>query len=159
MKLRRLIKPRGMVRDARGRRVPAVTAKEIARTDGKGVDDRRRTVAKSIRKMHRDIAWSIAGANVVWLFVIAAVWNRFEDKIIGRHAFQDWPRLGALILLIAIVAIVCLWLAKGRSARRRADIAVAEGFCGSCGYDLQGLTSSKKQRLVTCPECGSVWRR
>jgi hypothetical protein len=160
MKRHRLINNRGMVRDAGGRRVRAVSAHDLARGDDQDLDSRRKSAVAAIRKLHRDIAWSIAGANFVWICMFVLVWNRVEDRLIGRNAFQGWPRMATIVAALAIFAAVCMWLARARAARGRAGAAVAENLCGSCGYDLKGLpTTPDSDRHVACPECGSTWRK
>lgn len=148
-----------MVRDARGRCVLAVSVKDIARTDGVERDQRRRDVLAIMRKLDREAAWAIGGSNFMSIWIIVFLSTRLESRIIGRQTFQGWPRLATIVFLIAGFAAICIWLARGRAARRRADAAVEANFCGSCGYDLQGFAPAPNTvRQVTCPECGSTWK-
>jgi hypothetical protein len=147
-----------MIRDARGQRVRAVSLRELRHGDDRDPDGRRRNVVKIVRKLHSDLAWSITGANFIWLCLFVFVWNRFEERLFSRNVFQGWTRVGAILATFASIAAVCTWLGKRRAARRRADAALEAGFCGSCGYDLQGTHFSLESTRVTCPECGSMWR-
>jgi hypothetical protein len=146
------------VRDARGWRVPSVSLRSLARADGDG-DDRRRDLIARIRRRTRETAWRIAGANALWIMVVAMLWSRLEENLIGRNKFQGLPRGAAALGLLALIVAACWWSASRAIASRRARLAVEAGFCGSCGYHLAGLHPQRDDGLIVCPECGSAWRR
>jgi hypothetical protein len=145
---------RGTVHDARGRRVPIVSFRDLAGADATG---RRQALLQRIKKQTKDAAWRLAAANGVWIIVVALAWSKMEDGVIGRHAFQGLPRAAAILGVLALLLAV-FWSIAVRAGRlRRARLAVKSGFCGSCGYDLTGLHPSEDGNVV-CPECGSAWR-
>jgi len=145
-----------LVRDARGRRVPAVSIRELARSDSNS-DDRRRKVVRDLKQQTKDMAWKIAGANAIWILTVAFIWSRTEESVIGRKAAQS--SLGGALALLALVGVVIVvWYSARRAmAVRRAKAAARAGFCGSCGYDLHALPHADDAHVV-CPECGSAWR-
>jgi hypothetical protein len=149
-------KQHGTVRDARGRSVPAVSVRQLARADGDAASDRRRAVALRCSTQVKNAAWRLAAAHAVWIIIAALLWSKFEEDLIGRNAFQGLPRGFAVIAVFAFFITFYVWMANRSSRRLRARIAVRGGFCGSCGYDLMGLQPNDYGNLV-CPECGGEW--
>jgi hypothetical protein len=148
---------RRTVRDARGRRVPAVSVHALAHGDTEN-DGRRRAIVQRIRQRTKESAWRIAGGNAFWIVIAAVTWSRVEDRIIGRDAFRGIPRVAAIVGLLCLLVGMCWWWASRTAGLRRSRLAVQAGFCGSCGYDLEGLKLQDNGHII-CPECGSAWRR
>jgi hypothetical protein len=148
---------RPFVRDGRRRRVPAVSLRDFAR-DPSGADTRRADVAKRLKKQTREVAWTLAGTYGFWICIVAILWSKLEDRLIGRHTFQGLPRAAAIGAVLAAAIFGFWWLAARQSRLKRVRVVVKARFCGSCGYDLQNLAPAA-DGLTVCPECGSAWRR
>lgn len=60
-----------------------------------------------------------------------------------------------LVAIPVWIPIALAWfpLCRAMYLRRRRSRWRREGLCGSCAYDLRGITSEK------CPECGSAFQR
>lgn len=60
--------------------------------------------------------------------------------------------------LVSFVGLLLLYRKVSRlvAARQIAATAVAEGFCGGCGYVLQD-SEPDAEGMVRCPECGASW--
>ena len=147
----------GYVRDARRRRVPAVTLRALAADDDQR-DQRRRKVVKLIRARTRQAMWQALSANAVTFIVAAYLIGKWEDRLIGRHAFQGPWRAVAILGILTLIGTIAWWSVSRATGWRRARLAVEAGFCGSCGYDLSGL-HPQEDGLQVCPECGSAWRQ
>jgi hypothetical protein len=67
---------------------------------------------------------------------------------LGRTLGQDLEVLGAAALFMALI-LASLCLSRHQMRRFRHNARIQAGYCGECGYSLQGISSHR------CPECGA----
>ncbi len=68
----------------------------------------------------------------------------------------------AVLAFSAQIFARLLWRARLHSNRKQVvQVVLEEGLCPCCGYNFASLNidTIESQQLVTCPECGSAWRR
>lgn len=143
----------GYVRDARRQRVPAVSLRALSADN----DPRRRRAVKRIRARTRQATWQALSAHAVTFIVAAYLIGKWEDRLIGRHAFQGPWRAVAILGIFVLIGAIAWWAVSRATWWRRSRLAVESGFCGSCGYDLCGH-HPQDDGLHVCPECGGAWR-
>lgn len=71
-------------------------------------------------------------------------------------------KFGAIVLFLLCVYLLerlagTLTLCK-RARDAAARVAIAAGFCGSCGY-LLPVSPNTHAGLCRCPECGAAWQK
>lgn len=69
----------------------------------------------------------------------------------------------AIVFAASVAGVVVSSLVRSRREKRAESEVItrslaAEGFCGGCGYSLEGLGPDDLGLLV-CPECGAAWHR
>lgn len=136
--------------------MPIATAEMLA--GGDDADGRRGELSAHLRKRTTNAVWQLLSANAIAIIVGAFVLARVEERVFGRNAIQGLPRFGIIIVVFAVIFGIARVVATRAQKYARARLAVAAGFCGSCGYDLSHLESAGDECTV-CPECGSAWRR
>lgn len=115
--------------------------------------------------------------SAAWQEKFGHRWNKHLDwrdvlmillpSVAGIIATEFQDRFGGSQLLRFAVAFVLVWLGcwpvhwllrhKLRAAEQQgALIAVEEGACGVCWYDLRGLKAGD-DGMVVCPECEAAW--
>jgi hypothetical protein len=67
--------------------------------------------------------------------------------------------VGVTVAFVTLAALPWIgqWVRMGM-ARARCKRLLEHGWCGACGYPLQGLPVGN-DGCVVCPECGAAWRR
>jgi hypothetical protein len=73
------------------------------------------------------------------------------------RSMTPWGQLLAGFGGLALISHLHRSPARSRVERNIAPTLVAGGFCGSCGYPLEGLVPESDGCLV-CPECSAAWR-
>ncbi len=151
----------GKVHDDAGKAVDCFDCWNIARDERH--DERlvelkdRLTSADSIRPFWKHPT-EAAGIVLVWIAAIAA-FLAIERVfgLLGRGRHVALP-LGLGVGCIMAAAYASWRIRFSRLARMVVRSALAEGRCGSCGYTMSEL-KTEGMEIVTCPECGAVWRR
>jgi hypothetical protein len=139
--------------DDRGKRVTAVSLADIRNAEGGGsggpLTRHLHELAKSGRQR---LSWievvTLCTYVVVWMFVyyiFTLIWP-FSDRFLAVNLF--------LVLYFGAYAIQRS-LGRG-NGRNVAAAALADGYCGSCGYSLKMLKHGD-DGCVVCPECGAAW--
>lgn len=142
--------------DDRGRPFTPISLRAVRESDA-GADEARAALATRLKRgiQVEQQQWSWSGCAVsalaflIWLAgfgVLTAVGGR------GSTARMLWF-WGGLVAMMALGRV----LARRRLSGAIAGTAVAEGYCGACGYDLESVPTAGDGCLA-CPECGAAWR-
>jgi hypothetical protein len=103
-----------------------------------------------------------------WSLSLALVFGVFAFYFAARPLInRAIPTLPSFVFFVALafsaqIFARFLWRARLHSNRRHVvQLVLGEGLCPCCGYNFASLNIDEKQpdELVTCPECGSAWRR
>jgi len=77
------------------------------------------------------------------------------------YSFRWWAdelvKAGVVFGVPLLVFSAIAYWAIRRKAELRASAAVELGFCGGCGYRLNGL-AQEQDGCSVCPECGAAWK-
>lgn len=127
-----------------------------ARESDAGRDEERLALAKrlneGIKAEQKRGGWENFALSLtfvgLWVVVVGGAGVLARGSWFGRIVL--WGGLG-------VMAIVLRRMARRRVPGAIAGTAVAEGYCGACGYDLQAAVAAEDGCLV-CPECGAAWR-
>ncbi|HVZ95012.1 MAG TPA: hypothetical protein VG797_10940 [Phycisphaerales bacterium] len=105
------------------------------------------------RAIREDGRWSLhsIGETIVHVVTFIGITAIAPMLHVG---FSGW----LLAQIVAHSAFVAIWSTQARKklAPVLARTALSEGWCGSCGYCLEGLGAQQDGCLV-CPECGAAW--
>ncbi|MBX3358050.1 MAG: hypothetical protein KF745_06455 [Phycisphaeraceae bacterium] len=145
-----------VVVDDRGDSVRAIALGDLARA-GDDADAARRSLARhlkdAVRAESRRRTPGRIAMVVVLVLVLLAVNGFVVARIRGAGVLPTLTFWGGIVVIIVLVRIV----ARRKVVRELSSTAVAEGFCGSCGYTLADLTTAA-DGCVQCPECGAAWK-
>lgn len=141
--------------DDRGRPFTPLSLRAVREGDS-GADGARAALAKRLKQgiqvEQQHWTWSgcaVSGlATVVWFIGYGAL-GALGGRGSTARLLWFWGGLVGLSLLGRV-------LARRRLTGAIAGTAVAEGYCGACGYDLESVPQADDGCLV-CPECGAAW--
>lgn len=142
--------------DDRGKPATAVKLADIKNAEGRGVRGgpltrylRRLVTAERQRQFgFKDI--------IKILFLVASPFLIY--KIVHYYSFSFQYQFAVYSVVYIVGIYVLEWLFGDGSGRGVAAAAVADGYCGSCGYSLKALEQCD-DGCVVCPECGAAWFR
>jgi hypothetical protein len=140
------------IKDDRGSRVSALKASAIRGEDSAAAA--RRELVSRLRTGVRGVAFQDLMMQL--LIVLFAILGCTGGVAAG--AVLSGGGLGVTAGgIVFCAAMTPAWIiARRRAARAVAGSAVAEGFCGSCAYSLEGL-AEESDGCVCCGECGAAW--
>lgn len=140
----------GVVRDDAGERCEIVPVREL-HTDERRVDE---AFASVVDRCGR--AW-IAATSSKTVYIMPTV---IQFVVIGIFIFAR-PRVPVWTAGVVGVVLIGLYVGwhvgrnKARAAESMTDIALADGLCPGCLYNL--AAQAEQDGLVRCPECGARW--
>lgn len=146
--------------DDRGREyTPVVLAEIPLHAKGAAHRDAARDLQRVLRSMVQQETRRFSPERLVVGLILCAA---FVTLTMLAQFLLGQARGAVLPAIVPILAITALALADAAYTRRRLAGAIgstitAHGFCGSCGYSLEGLGPSEDGRIV-CPECSHAWR-
>lgn len=147
-----------MVKDGRGKRVPLVP-NEYRLTFKLDPEKRRRLSLVS------RLGWSQLSlrdvAKVVFYTLLTLPLFAASALMPAIMSFKLHLPLWSMFLVAVPLGLIpsasIAFIARRAGGERIARIYARASFCGSCGYDLKGLTPAEDGCTV-CTECGSAWR-
>jgi hypothetical protein len=120
--------------DQEARKVLAGTMKDAIKGEGRKIDFARAGIS--------------IGLVVVWMIVYALA---FATKTPFVSGIVFWGGLVGISLCLRGLVVRKLGPAF-------AYTYVSNGFCGQCGYKLEGL-APERDGCIRCPECGAAWAK
>ncbi len=151
---------RGLVTDARGRRVSQLdpVIMNLAHRHDEIPAEALGTIAHEVglgmNRANRILFWACVTGLVCVIIAIGILWIRYANGTISLRR-----------MVLSLVPYGCisltpygLWVGT-RSARfqRIKKVMLKHKRCPHCGYDLQGLSTGESDGITTCPECGCGW--
>jgi hypothetical protein len=140
--------------DDRGAVVPLLNSRELKRSG----DPARVALGRQLEAAVRAEARRTTLPSLVMGLSFVALWIAAQLLLLRYLPLSlSWLRTVLFWGGLLGIAMLSRGLARRRFARGLAATAVAQGFCGSCGYSLQALAAQADGCLL-CPECGAAWR-
>ena len=139
--------------DDRGIEIPTLTPDSI----GEG-NDQFAGARKSLRKRIAAATGTSSqlGPEQTLLVIFGVIGIAIVATTAGATLGGRWSLTAALVSFVGLL-VLYRKVSRLTAARQIAATAVAEGFCGGCGYVLQD-SEPDTEGMVRCPECGASWR-